>query len=243
MDGRPFEEVKKDGELNNNTSLVKATYTLTNCTSVLRMLTVYVKVVRITEQTLRQHQVDPEQLKELRRSLAPARARTSVRLSPPVTSQVKSKVKSPVKSPGSGSGKTPVRSPKKTPGKTLGKLRSNRKKNVRAEKKVESTEQTAVDSAEKVTTGGENTVPRAGSIIMCRWEDPVEDPLSSIEAAGAEKDSSNETLLLISGDPPPPVPPEQVADSPVVLTTVDHDSLSASDTSHSSSRDSRKRMR
>ena len=72
-------------------------------------------------------------------------------------------------------------------------------------------------------------------------ENPVENPLSSIEAAGAEKDSSNETLPLISGDPP--VPPEQVQDSPMDLSTVDHLIVSVSDTSHSFSRASRKRTR
>ena len=226
MDGRAAKNVKvqvqTQEEPNNNkhnTNKAWSQYSLKDCSFTVRMLMVKVKMVRITEETIRLHGAD-QQLREL------LQARHAVSLRTPV--------KSPGKFQVSGSPKTAIKFSALRI-KSSGKLRSNRKQKVRPEKKAEPTEQL---SLEKNNREEEKTGVSPGSIILARWEDPLQDQLASIEAV--EKDSSTETTPLISGDSPEQVIPRV---QPDVTATVDHPSVSVSDTSLSSSRDSKERSR
>ena len=227
MDGRAAKNVKEvqvqtQEEPNNNkhnTNKAWSQYSLKDCSFTVRMLMVKVKMVRITEETIRLHGAD-QQLREL------LQARHAVSLRTPV--------KSPGKFQVSGSPKTAIKFSALRI-KSSGKLRSNRKQKVRPEKKAEPTEQL---SLEKSNREEEKTGVSPGSIILARWEDPLQDQLASIEAV--EKDSSTETTPLISGDSPEQVIPRV---QPDVHATVDHPSVSVSDTSLSSSRDSKERSR
>ena len=226
MDGRAAKNVKvqvqTQEEPNNNkhnTNKAWSQYSLKDCSFTVRMLMVKVKMVRITEETIRLHGAD-QQLREL------LQARHAVSLRTPV--------KSPGKFQVSGSPKTAIKFSALRI-RSSGMLRSNRKQKVRPEKKAEPTEQL---SLEKSNREEERTGVSPGSIILARWEDPLQDQLASIEAV--EKDSSTETTPLISGDSPEQVIPRV---QPDVHATVDHPSVSVSDTSLSSSRDSKERSR